>query len=276
MNAAAYLAKFGWKAGSGLGKDGTGIKTYIHAAKKDDNRGLGSKGKEVGLAPEWDDVFKRAAANVNIEADDEGIKLKSVFDDTPKALVYDRFRRGTTQLEDDMNTNEKKDTHSSLPSSRASPTSDSTGSNGSGSDVADETPKQIKKKAKKAKRRAEEAAAAAAEEEAKKAAVNDSDKPKKRKRARTCNEDTSTSAVASSVVAATTPSVSVSSSISTSTSIATSKKPRGRPGRPLPDSDSDEDNERQHLYHGRCQGKLARLRSAEAAGASSAAALLAA
>jgi hypothetical protein len=34
-------------------------------------RGVGSKGKEVGLAPEWNDVFKRAAANVTIETDDE-------------------------------------------------------------------------------------------------------------------------------------------------------------------------------------------------------------
>lgn len=49
FNPKAYLAKFGYTDGKGLGKKEDGMKTHIAVNKKDDNRGVSrqNRGREI-------------------------------------------------------------------------------------------------------------------------------------------------------------------------------------------------------------------------------------
>src|SRR5687768_2766623 len=99
FSAEKYLARFGWKKGVGLGKQETGIKTYVHAVKKPDQKGVGCK-NDAGLAPEWAAVFNNAAQNVRVDSNglSGGAVVASVEDrrsgPAAQPLVFQRFRAG--------------------------------------------------------------------------------------------------------------------------------------------------------------------------------------
>jgi hypothetical protein len=66
FNPADYLAKYGWSAGSSLGKSSTsGLKSYLKIAKKDNNEGIGSS-KNKNLNKSFENIFNQAASKLNI------------------------------------------------------------------------------------------------------------------------------------------------------------------------------------------------------------------
>lgn len=101
------LKKHGWKAGSGLGKDETGIKEPVKAKIKNDTRGVGhDSGKEFTFHW-WDHMFNKAASSIQVETTENGIQVKKTessdkhrnkktktYDN--KALLYDQFVKGAT------------------------------------------------------------------------------------------------------------------------------------------------------------------------------------
>ncbi|KAJ2460798.1 hypothetical protein GGF42_000616 [Coemansia sp. RSA 2424] len=57
------LAKYGWKKGDGLGKDGDGIKRAITVSRRADNRGIGSDANQWN-SNWWDNLYNKATVNV--------------------------------------------------------------------------------------------------------------------------------------------------------------------------------------------------------------------
>ncbi|KAJ1924453.1 hypothetical protein LPJ71_000522 [Coemansia sp. S17] len=54
------LAKYGWKKGDGLGKDGDGIKRALTVSRRSDNRGIGSDANQWN-SNWWDHLYNKAA-----------------------------------------------------------------------------------------------------------------------------------------------------------------------------------------------------------------------
>ncbi len=73
LDTKAYLEKFGWQQGKGLGKDGEGIKESIRTSKKDDKIGVGGH-EDFGKS--WEDIFNKAAQNVSVVVTSEGVSMK--------------------------------------------------------------------------------------------------------------------------------------------------------------------------------------------------------
>ncbi|KAJ2892659.1 hypothetical protein IWW38_003133 [Coemansia aciculifera] len=61
------LAKYGWKKGDGLGKDGAGIKRAITVSRRADNRGIGSDANQWN-SNWWDHLYNKATVNVTAAA----------------------------------------------------------------------------------------------------------------------------------------------------------------------------------------------------------------
>ncbi|KAJ2812272.1 hypothetical protein H4S07_001511, partial [Coemansia furcata] len=55
------LAKYGWKKGDGLGKDGDGIKRALTVSRRSDNRGIGSDANQWN-SNWWDHLYNKASA----------------------------------------------------------------------------------------------------------------------------------------------------------------------------------------------------------------------
>ncbi|GAB5368732.1 hypothetical protein AAMO2058_001345100 [Amorphochlora amoebiformis] len=62
----AYLKKFGWNDGAGLGKNGSGIKTFVKVSKRerDDMTGIGTATDNWNHASKFEDMFAKAAAKL--------------------------------------------------------------------------------------------------------------------------------------------------------------------------------------------------------------------
>ena len=60
MNTAAYMEKYGWKPGMGLGKDNTGMAEHIRVSKKNDKRGIGMDGAQT-FEPWWEKLYNKTA-----------------------------------------------------------------------------------------------------------------------------------------------------------------------------------------------------------------------
>eukprot|EP00808_Paulinella_micropora_P018585 g38750.t1 len=67
MDTAKYLAKFGWEKGKGLGKHQQGITTFVRVSKREPLAGVGQKMDDFGIC--WNDVFNRAAQNIQIQVE---------------------------------------------------------------------------------------------------------------------------------------------------------------------------------------------------------------
>ncbi|KAF7238390.1 G patch domain-containing protein 4 [Varanus komodoensis] len=72
------LKKHGWKKGKGLGKQENGISEAIKVKVKCDTAGVGHNSAEQFSYHWWDHLFNSAAANLSIEAEQGGVRVKEV------------------------------------------------------------------------------------------------------------------------------------------------------------------------------------------------------
>ncbi|CAH1788842.1 unnamed protein product [Owenia fusiformis] len=114
------LLKHGWTEGQGLGKDETGIKEAIKVKLKKDTCGVGHNLGDEFSFHWWDHVFNKAASNINVKTTEDGVVVtkkgesNTVSSKKPtkammnKDLLYGRFVKSTTKMEDGVEVKEKK------------------------------------------------------------------------------------------------------------------------------------------------------------------------
>uniref|UniRef100_A0A8D0GBN7 G patch domain-containing protein 4 n=1 Tax=Sphenodon punctatus TaxID=8508 RepID=A0A8D0GBN7_SPHPU len=103
------LQKHGWKQGKGLGKRENGISEAIKVKVKSDTAGVGHDAAEQFTFHWWDHLFNKAAANIAVEAGQDGIQVKKLSEENGeithkkprKALgiknrLYGRFVKAAT------------------------------------------------------------------------------------------------------------------------------------------------------------------------------------
>ncbi|XP_002735283.1 G patch domain-containing protein 4-like [Saccoglossus kowalevskii] len=105
--ARCQLEKHGWKSGSGLGKNESGITEAIKVKIKNDKAGVGVDHGEQFTFQWWNHVFNKAANNIVVESKDDGVEVKcgnsthittkkvsKTFAD--KDMLYGRFIKSST------------------------------------------------------------------------------------------------------------------------------------------------------------------------------------
>lgn len=101
------LKKFGWKEGSGLGKNENGMKEAIKVKIKNDSHGVGHNRGDEFTFHWWDHVFNKAASSIVVESTQEGVSVKAAKDSVGvstkkawtydnKAMLYGQFVKGAT------------------------------------------------------------------------------------------------------------------------------------------------------------------------------------
>ncbi|XP_030014029.1 G patch domain-containing protein 4 isoform X3 [Sphaeramia orbicularis] len=75
------LLRHGWKHGKGLGRDENGISEAIKVKVKCDKGGVGHQEGEQFTFHWWDHVFNKASSNLQVESDQDGIKLKKMVEE---------------------------------------------------------------------------------------------------------------------------------------------------------------------------------------------------
>ncbi|XP_027554995.1 G patch domain-containing protein 4 [Neopelma chrysocephalum] len=76
--AETQLRRHGWRRGQGLGKRQDGIAEAIRVKVKCDTAGVGHDAAEPFTFHWWDHVFNKAAANIAVEAGQDGISVKAL------------------------------------------------------------------------------------------------------------------------------------------------------------------------------------------------------
>lgn len=101
------LKKFGWKEGSGLGKNENGMKEAIKVKIKNDSYGVGHNRGDEFTFHWWDHVFNKAASSIVVESTQEGVSVKAAKESVGvstkkartydnKAMLYGQFVKGAT------------------------------------------------------------------------------------------------------------------------------------------------------------------------------------
>ncbi|XP_038018080.1 G patch domain-containing protein 4 [Motacilla alba alba] len=107
--AETQLRRHGWRRGQGLGRREDGIAQAIRVKVKCDTAGVGHDAAEPFTFHWWDHVFNKAAANIAVEAGQDGISVKalseqggSISNKKPRkagssgSLLYGRFVKSAT------------------------------------------------------------------------------------------------------------------------------------------------------------------------------------
>ncbi|XP_030821148.1 G patch domain-containing protein 4 [Camarhynchus parvulus] len=107
--AETQLRRHGWRRGQGLGRREDGIAEAIRVKVKCDTAGVGHDAAEPFTFHWWDHVFNKAAANIAVEAGQDGISVKalseqggSISNKKPRKagssgnLLYGRFVKSAT------------------------------------------------------------------------------------------------------------------------------------------------------------------------------------
>jgi len=72
---AAWLKKYGWEEGKGLGKNLEGRADYVRVTKKDDTLGLGKGCYDLLDFAHWDNIYMTASKNLHINEGTEGLTI---------------------------------------------------------------------------------------------------------------------------------------------------------------------------------------------------------
>uniref|UniRef100_A0A3B5APU9 G patch domain-containing protein 4 n=1 Tax=Stegastes partitus TaxID=144197 RepID=A0A3B5APU9_9TELE len=91
------LLRHGWEHGKGLGRAENGISEAIKVKVKCDKGGVGHKEGEQFTFHWWDHVFNKASSSLQVESDQNGIKLKkTVEDDEEDGMISNKKPRKST------------------------------------------------------------------------------------------------------------------------------------------------------------------------------------
>ncbi|XP_006113959.2 G patch domain-containing protein 4 [Pelodiscus sinensis] len=103
------LQRHGWKQGKGLGKRENGISEAIKVKVKCDTAGVGHVPSEQFTFHWWDHLFNKSAANISVEAGQDGVQMKKLSEQdgeisnkkprkAPSAtsMLYGRFVKAAT------------------------------------------------------------------------------------------------------------------------------------------------------------------------------------
>ncbi|XP_072702910.1 G patch domain-containing protein 4 isoform X2 [Ciconia boyciana] len=107
--AESQLRRHGWRRGRGLGKREDGIAEAIRVKVKCDTAGVGYDAAEPFAFHWWDHVFNKAAANIAVEAGQDGISMKTLSEQGVRisnkkprkagsagSMLYGRFVKSAT------------------------------------------------------------------------------------------------------------------------------------------------------------------------------------
>ncbi|KAM4755598.1 G patch domain-containing protein 4 [Cyanocitta cristata] len=107
--AETQLRRHGWRRGQGLGRREDGIAEAIRVKVKCDTAGVGHDAAEPFTFHWWDHVFNEAAANIAVEAGQDGISVKALSEQGGRisnkkprkagnsgSLLYGRFVKSAT------------------------------------------------------------------------------------------------------------------------------------------------------------------------------------
>ncbi|EMP31322.1 G patch domain-containing protein 4 [Chelonia mydas] len=105
------LQRHGWKQGKGLGKRENGISEAIKVKMKCDTAGVGHDPAEQFTFHWWDHLFNKSAANISVEAGQDGVQMKKLSEQdgeisnkkprkapSPRSMLYGRFVKDGVQM----------------------------------------------------------------------------------------------------------------------------------------------------------------------------------
>ncbi|KAM8921495.1 G patch domain-containing protein 4 [Pelodytes ibericus] len=105
------MQRHGWTKGKGLGKRENGISEAIKVKVKCDTAGVGHNAAEQFTFHWWDHVFNQTASSISVEADQDGVQVKRVKEETSSVtnkkprkaaanrnMLYGRFVKSATLL----------------------------------------------------------------------------------------------------------------------------------------------------------------------------------
>ena len=109
FSASAYLHKFGWQPGTGLGKRADGIVSHVKAARRDGQAGIGAGLAATAVARSFEMVFNNAARNFNVvihadSSDDDDQPARQQTEDETKEEAQDES--AAENVDDERKTNE--------------------------------------------------------------------------------------------------------------------------------------------------------------------------
>ncbi|KAK2909871.1 G patch domain-containing protein 4 [Channa argus] len=91
------LLRHGWEHGKGLGRGENGISEAIKVKVKCDKGGVGHKEGEQFTFHWWDHVFNKASSSLQVESDQNGIKLKKTAEaDEENGMISNKKPRKAT------------------------------------------------------------------------------------------------------------------------------------------------------------------------------------
>lgn len=89
------LLRHGWEHGKGLGRAENGISEAIKVKVKCDKGGVGHKEGEQFTFHWWDHVFNKASSSLQVESDQNGIKLKKTAEEEDGMISNKKPRKAT-------------------------------------------------------------------------------------------------------------------------------------------------------------------------------------
>ncbi|XP_060937415.1 G patch domain-containing protein 4 [Limanda limanda] len=87
------LLRHGWEQGKGLGREENGICEAIKVNVKCGKGGVGHKEGEQFTFHWWDHVFNKASASLQVESDQDGIKLKKTVEEDEDGMISNKRPR---------------------------------------------------------------------------------------------------------------------------------------------------------------------------------------
>ncbi|XP_029928779.1 G patch domain-containing protein 4 [Myripristis murdjan] len=84
------LLRHGWEHGKGLGREENGISKAIKVKVKCDKGGVGHKQGEQFTFHWWDHVFNKASASLQVESDQNGVKVKKTVEEDDEGMISNK------------------------------------------------------------------------------------------------------------------------------------------------------------------------------------------